>query len=191
MPRSGFRTQLWRNSGGLTREIYIAGGDDGQPDCRLSLARIESDGLFSEFPGIQRQQLLVSGAGLTLDFEAAPSIPLHPPFGLARYPGTPAPCARLQDGAVEVLNLFHRPRALDAELFHRPLLGSMLFFARPTERWLLLLLAGHAQVRGPGVCLQLEQGDACLLQGESGRACVEGGGDLALVRMLTGVEADT
>lgn len=183
LPHSGFRTQTWRNCGGCTREIFAAGGDEHQPDCRVSLARIESDGAFSAFPGLQRQQLLASGAGFTLSFEGTPPLRLDHPYALARYPGMPAPRAELLDGPVEVLNVFHRQQVITAELFHRPLLGSMLFFARPGQRWLLVLLAGHASVRGPAGSLMLEQGDACLMQGDSGRACVEGGGELGLVRI--------
>lgn len=183
LPCTGFHAQPWRNGGGSTREIFRSGDGDQHAELRLSLARIESDGPFSEFPGLQRQQLLVSGAGLSLEFTAGHSLRLDRPHARARYAGTPPPTARLLDGPVDVLNLIHDPTAIEAELFHRPLLGSMLFFGRPGQHWLLVLLAGQACVKGPAGPVDLEQGDACLLRGDGGRVCVEGGGELALARI--------
>ena len=183
LPHSGYLRQPWRNGRGTTLQIYASGGTDDAPDCRLSLARIEADGPFSPFPGQRRQQMLVSGAGCTLDFPNGPSLALDRPYAMVSYAGAPAPSARLLDGPVEALNLIHQPNALDAQLRHRPLLGNMVFFARPGLRWLMLLLAGEATLSGPACRLSLASGDACLLQGESGRACLEGGAELALLQM--------
>jgi hypothetical protein len=62
------------------------------------------------------------------------------------------------------------------------LLGSMLFFLRPGQTWLLHLAAGQARLREADHQLQLGAGDSALLFGEAGRVQLEGGGDLLLVQ---------
>lgn len=58
----------WKNGGGTTREIAVwppsAGMDDF--DWRISVADIAADGPFSAFPGIDRQIVLLDGAGVRL-----------------------------------------------------------------------------------------------------------------------------
>ncbi|WP_064576494.1 HutD/Ves family protein [Cupriavidus gilardii] len=58
----------WKNGGGTTREIAAwppAAGLDAF-DWRLSIADIAADGPFSAFPGIDRQIVLLDGAGVRL-----------------------------------------------------------------------------------------------------------------------------
>ncbi|WP_432258101.1 HutD/Ves family protein [Cupriavidus sp. TMH.W2] len=58
----------WKNGGGNTREIAVWPPAAGMDDFiwRLSVADIERDGPFSAFPGIDRQIVLLEGAGVTL-----------------------------------------------------------------------------------------------------------------------------
>lgn len=58
----------WKNGGGNTREIAVWPPGAGMDDFvwRLSVADIEADGPFSPFPGIDRQIVLLEGAGVTL-----------------------------------------------------------------------------------------------------------------------------
>ncbi|MBV8806530.1 MAG: HutD family protein [Sinobacteraceae bacterium] len=62
------RTVPWKNGGGLTREIFREPPEPTPFDWRLSLATIEAPGPFSAFEGYQRTLVLVSGAGVELDF---------------------------------------------------------------------------------------------------------------------------
>jgi environmental stress-induced protein Ves len=58
----------WKNGGGMTSDVAI--GPDGAAtddfDWRVSIARIDRDGPFSMFPGVDRTLTLLSGGPLTL-----------------------------------------------------------------------------------------------------------------------------
>src|SRR5262249_51880205 len=65
---SGYRTVPWKNGGGMTQEIVREPPEPTQFDWRLSLATIDASGPFSAFDGYHRTLVLVSGAGVELDF---------------------------------------------------------------------------------------------------------------------------
>ena len=58
----------WKNGGGTTREIAVWPPGAGMDtfDWRISVADIAMDGPFSAFPGIDRQIVLIDGAGVHL-----------------------------------------------------------------------------------------------------------------------------
>lgn len=58
----------WKNGGGATREIaaWPPGAGMDTFDWRISVADIAADGPFSAFPGIDRQIVLIDGAGVHL-----------------------------------------------------------------------------------------------------------------------------
>ncbi|MEX2202068.1 MAG: HutD family protein [Dongiaceae bacterium] len=108
------RVMAWKNGGGTTAEIAVApdgaalaGADlaSGAFLWRLSLARIERDGPFSAFPGIDRTIMLVEGAGMTLSAENGTVISIDCRYVPQDFPGEwPVDC-RLADGPVRDLNL--------------------------------------------------------------------------------------
>src|ERR1700724_4705436 len=61
-------TTPWKNGGGSTTEIAAApfGATLDNFDWRVSMARVASDGPFSEFAGIDRTLAVVKGGGLEL-----------------------------------------------------------------------------------------------------------------------------
>lgn len=58
----------WRNGGGQTSEIAVAPSASGSADFswRLSIARIDGDGEFSAYPGVDRLLMPLSAGGLDL-----------------------------------------------------------------------------------------------------------------------------
>ncbi|SDD07785.1 HutD/Ves family protein [Aquimonas voraii] len=180
LPAHRYERQAWRNGGGSTREVWREGE---APDWRFSLARIEADGPFSSFPGYRRELMLQRGGGLRLHTDGLASAPLQSPYALCRFEGAADTRAECIDGPCEVINLMFRPEAVEARLLARPLLGSMLFFPRAGERWLLHLAGGQARVREASLSIDLAQGDSALLFGERGRVLLEGGGELVLVQV--------
>ncbi|WP_132999147.1 HutD/Ves family protein [Luteimonas arsenica] len=188
LPANGYRRLRWRNGLGWTREIHAAsvsddGGDDW--DWRLSIAEIEADGPYSAFPGVEREQVLLSGEGLVLDFGQGGERLLEPPHGRQRFGGGDALLARLHAGRVEVFNLMWRPAKVAAQLWHRPLVDSMLLFVDPGSTWAVHVMAGQAMLDGGRVLPLLERGDSALLEAREGRErhLLEGSGDLLLVRV--------
>lgn len=186
LPANGYRRLRWRNGLGWTREIHVAapaGGDDW--DWRLSIAEIEGDAPYSAFPGVEREQVLLAGEGLALDFGEGRERLLAPPHGRQRFSGDAAVRARLSAGRVEVFNLMWRAGRVATRLWHRPLVGPMLLFVDPGSTWAVHVMAGHATV-GEGRSMPLlERGDSALLAagGARRRYVVEGAGELLLVRM--------
>ncbi|MFY8134164.1 MAG: HutD family protein [Aquimonas sp.] len=180
LPAHRYERQTWRNGGGSTREVWREGE---APDWRFSLARIEADGPFSSFPGYRRELMYQRGGGLRVRTEDLEPACLEAPYALCRFDGAANTRAECVDGPCEVINLMFRPEAVQARLLARPLLGSMLFFPRAGERWLLHLASGQARVREAALSVDLAQGDSALLFGEGGRVLLEGGGELVLVQV--------
>jgi environmental stress-induced protein Ves len=119
-----YREQTWRNGRGRTLEIAL-----GPPEAaaerldyawRLAAAGVAEDGPFSDFHGYERLLVVTHGAGLELEFAAEAGAPARRErmrrLEALRFPGTPAPRARLTGGPVEDLGLLYRPLEWSAEL---------------------------------------------------------------------------
>jgi len=103
-----YRRMPWKNGGGETIEIAIfpKGANTSNFDWRVSMARVESDGPFSNFPGIDRTLAILEGAGIDLSIggqgEARIADAPH------SFPGDVETSARLMDGPVTDLNVMTR-----------------------------------------------------------------------------------
>ncbi|MCF7749655.1 HutD family protein [Bacillus subtilis subsp. subtilis] len=183
IPSVEYRRERWRNGLGWTREILRApDGDDWQ--VRLSIAEIEQDAAFSAFPGIDRELVLLRGEGLRLRFADGALHTLLPPHDRLRFAGEAEVSGELVDGVTHDFNLMWRRGAIDAELLHRPLVGSMFFFTEPATAWAIHLLAGQAQFDADADLPPLEAGDtAWLAAGERRRYALHGGGELLAIRL--------
>jgi len=192
IPANEYRRERWRNGLGWTREIHAAANQSaanpaaGDPWAwRLSIAEIERDAPFSSFPGVERELVLLSGNGLRLRFDDGEPVLLEPPHGRARFAGERAVTGELLDGPTQDFNLMWRREAVDAQLWHRPLVGPMVIFAEPGTTWAVHLLAGQARFADDSGLPGLEAGDTALLvAGEQRlRHVLDGGGEVLLVRV--------
>ena len=183
LPAYTHRRERWRNGLGWTRAI-AAWPDDGDWLWRLSLAEIEQAAPWSLFPGVAREQVLVEGEGLRLRFGDGRAEELLPPHGRARYDGGEPVTGEPIDGRVVALNLMWQRDLVEVDVWHRPLVGPMLFFADPAEGWLLFLLAGQGRFDQASGLPALEQGDAAVLaSSQRSRFMLEGGGELIAMRL--------
>lgn len=68
----------WKNGGGETTEIAVSPAHAGLDDFewRVSMARVDGDGPFSIFPGVERTLAILEGAGIVLDIDGKPSVHL-------------------------------------------------------------------------------------------------------------------
>lgn len=109
----------WKNGGGVTREIAVAPRGAGHEDFdwRLSVAEIERDGPFSSFDGVDRQIVLLRGAGLRLH-EAATgaSHALAEPGVAHAFAGEAPVVASLIDGPTQDLNVMLRRGVWQADV---------------------------------------------------------------------------
>lgn len=144
LPAHDYRRERWRNGLGWTREILRWPEVAEDWDWRLSIAEIEQDGPFSLFPGVERELVLLRGHGVRLRFDDGEIREALPPHGRVRFAGERAVQGELIDGATHDFNLMWRRDRIDAELWHRPLVGSMVLFVEPGEHWVAHVLAGHA-----------------------------------------------
>lgn len=107
----------WRNGGGLTRELHVAGSDPF--DWRLSAATISGDGPFSSFPGIDRILVLLQGDGVCLRFgDDRTSTVLDRVGAACAFSGERPVDAALLGGPTVDLNLMWRRDRYSAVLQH-------------------------------------------------------------------------
>ncbi len=180
--------QRWFNGGGWTREI-ARGGDAEDWDWRLSVADVEADGPFSQLPGIEREIYLLEGAGMQFDFADGEAFALTPASPRLRFDGGRGLDSRLIDGPTRDFNLMWRRGRIAAELWRRPLVGSMVVFAEAGEVWAIHMLAGTAQINdGSGQGEHIARGDTALLRADSQRrrAALEGAGEALVIRIAQG-----
>jgi environmental stress-induced protein Ves len=185
IPANEYRRERWRNQQGWTREIYKSpDGDDW--NWRLSIAEIERDSAFSSFPGVDRELVLLSGHGVRLRFDDGEIHELLPPHDKLRFEGERGVVGELVDGPTHDINLMWRRDRVDAELWHRPLVGPMVIFADAGATWAVHLVAGRARFADDSGLPAMEAGDTAILQAgpeQRLRHVIEGGGELLMVRV--------
>ncbi|NOT86858.1 MAG: HutD family protein [Lysobacter sp.] len=185
IPAHEYRRERWRNGFGWTREILRSpeAGDDW--DWRLSIAEIERDGPFSSFPGIERELVLLHGHGVRLRFDDGEVREVEPPHGRVRFAGERVVSGELIDGTTHDFNLMWRRDRIDAELWHRPLVGSMVLFVEPGEEWVVHVLSGRALAIDAVNRVTASMGDTLVLRAipQRVRFALEGGGELLVIRL--------
>jgi environmental stress-induced protein Ves len=184
IPANTYRRERWKNGFGWTREIVCAPGQ-GDWNWRLSIAEIEEDAPFSRFDGIDRELVLLAGNGLRLSFEDGAVQELLPPHGRLRFAGERSATGALVDGPTQDFNLMWRRSAIDAQLWHRPLVGPMVVFVEPDIIWAVHLMAGHARFADDSSLPELEAADTALLVGHESRRrfVLDGAGEVLVIRL--------
>jgi hypothetical protein len=176
--------QRWRNGAGSTREIVRVGPEDDFL-WRASIARIDASGPFSAFPGHRRWSCLLDGGPLQLVFPDGARLPLEPRMRAHAYAGHPAPMGLLDGEFAILFNVMAANGRVDVQLLPRPLVGSMVLFDQAHTDWLIYLISGEATLRIGEQRHGLGEQHALLLHGAGGggRAILEGGGEVALVKV--------
>lgn len=184
LPASGYSRMRWKNGAGWTSEILRV-PDRDEWLWRLSIAEIETDGPFSAFPGVERELVLLSGNGLRLRFEDGAAHALLPPHQKLRFAGERAASCELVDGPTRDFNLMWKRDAIDAQLWHRPLVGTMVVFVDVGEAWAVHVLAGQARFADDSGLGDLGAGDTAILEGGGARRrfVLDGGGEVLLMRL--------
>jgi len=94
----------WKNGGGTTIEIWKQVSATGEMLWRLSIADVASDGPFSEFPGIDRWIMVVSGKGMELRIDGMGTKRLDRLFEPLFFSGDAKTDCRLIDGPIRDFN---------------------------------------------------------------------------------------
>lgn len=202
LPAHHYTRERWHNGAGWTRRILrlpVAGAGPGTGagtgsaatagitwDLSLSIADIERPAAYSRLPGVEREQVLLSGDGLRLVFDdGVGTTTLLPPHQRLRFAGDRAVSGvPLEGPPVRAFNLMWRPAALAVELLHRPLVGGMFCFCDAGTAWAVYLIGGSACIASAAGQFRLEAGDsAWLAAGDRQRFAVDGAGEALLVRV--------
>lgn len=174
-----FHSQPWANGGGTTTEL-AAGPDRGHWRWRISRADVVTAGPFSSLPGVRRQ-IAPLDARLRLKFADGRDRTLLR-LEVFAFDGGDAPTCELPDGPGRDLNLMLRDGAA-GQLIVRPLTGHMLL-PPGALRWFVYQISGQARLVQGDTRLDLATGAAAWLIPIVGqRSAIEGGGDIALVRL--------
>jgi hypothetical protein len=104
-----YKIMQWKNGGGLTEEI-ARDPADGEYLWRLSRARVEREGPFSEFPGFDRLLTVVEGSGLLVNDTKIEK------FETLKFAGEDKIHCRLVDGAAVDLGLIYNRQKIRAEM---------------------------------------------------------------------------
>ena len=107
--KDSYREMPWKNGGGSTTEIIVspAGASLDDFDWRISMARIERDGPFSSFPGIDRTLTLLDGPRVELRSGDVCHL-LTPASPTLRFPGEHRIDARISAGPITDFNVMTR-----------------------------------------------------------------------------------
>lgn len=97
----------WKNSRGATTEIIASPPGMQTFDWRVSIATVNEDGPFSQFSGYDRNIMVLSGNGMSLEIngDRQVDLPTSQPFA---FSGDATTTARLIDGPVIDFNLMVR-----------------------------------------------------------------------------------
>lgn len=153
----------WKNGGGSTRQLLIspagAGLDDF--DYRVSLASVASDGPFSRFDGVDRQLLILQGAGLELKLDGRGSLRLTPGDAPLAFAGETPAQSRLMDGPLTDFNVMTRRGRYQSRLDYLTV-DDALELRADAELILLLALEDGAQILQNGHLMPLAAWDAAV-----------------------------
>jgi uncharacterized protein len=157
------RSAPWKNGGGSTTEIAAepAGASLDTFDWRVSMARVASDGPFSEFPGIDRTLAVVEGSGLVLTIEGGAPVTLECGSDPISFAGDIPTSARLVAGEIVDLNVMTRRRRFSHQLRRVPQPASCDFDGNDIA--VALSFNGSATLASEREVATLDHGDAAVL----------------------------
>lgn len=114
-----YQRMPWKNGLGETLEIQKLEDDQGLR-FRISQAAVKEDGVFSNFAGLHRTLVLLSGKGMSLSHKNAQgeisTHSLSKPLDIARFSGGNETYATLKNGKIEDLNIMVREADTKADI---------------------------------------------------------------------------
>ncbi|WP_028279879.1 HutD family protein [Arthrobacter sp. H5] len=177
LPAAGHRRIPWLNGQGYTTEVFVSPGLDGLFEWRLSIATIDSDAEFSQFPGVDRTLMALSPQGLDLLDEAHP-VRLDQ-FAIHSFAGENRVSSINVSQPTLDLNLMTRRGRCHGTMVSRTVAGAWTVAADDGGQAAVVLLQGTVHCGGVGLGLY----DAVVV-GAGTRMELEGDGVVALM-MIT------
>jgi environmental stress-induced protein Ves len=159
-----YRTMPWKNGGGVTTEALVVpeGASLDTFELRVSMARVEADGPFSELPGVDRTLLVIEGQGLTLAMADDARVTLDTSSEPLAFTGDDPVHATLAAGPIVDFNLMTRRSRL-SHTATRLTLEAPRSLAVEGELGVVLVLSGGVVLARDGAALSLARGDLATL----------------------------
>ena len=179
---SDYQRMPWKNGGGTTTEIWKAASPAGEMLWRLSIAHIASDGPFSEFPGIDRWIMVVSGNGMELTIEGLGAKRLDRPFEPLFFPGDAKTDCRLIDGPIRDFN-FMIARSFGKGTLEVLQLTAGMAAPLGENTAAVYVLAGGVEIESNDI-RQLTTGDTWIAE-QPGKVKITGEASLAIISIET------
>lgn len=171
-----YRSMPWKNGGGVTTEILVspaaAGLDDF--DWRVSMARVENGGPFSQFAGIDRTLAVLEGEGISLDIAGRLSVAVTKAAAPLSFPADAPTTAALIAGPITDLNVMTR-RSRMTHAVERLIISAPLEIQIKADTTLILSLDGGIKVAGMSPAY-LGALDTLLVGRNAGRLLIEPAG---------------
>jgi len=171
-----YRTVPWKNGGGTTTEAFTLPAGAGLEDfhLRISMARVDADGPFSIFRGVDRTLVVTEGAGLTLETADGARVTLDRASTPFSFTGDDPIRATLADGPVTDFNVMTRASAMRHRAERLTLDAEARTLACAGELTLLVVLDGAvAATRDDAPDVKLARGDILAMAPGDGQALVE------------------
>ena len=159
------RSMPWKNGGGVTTEIaaFPEGSDLETFEWRVSIARVENDGPFSRFEGVDRTLVVLEGNGIDLAIEDCEPVLLRCGSTPFAFPADAPTEGRLADGPILDLNVMARRGKIGATVER---VARTHFDMRAIGDWTLLFVnCGHVEVRRHEFEAKLGDRDCLLASG--------------------------
>ena len=139
----------WKNGGGSTTEIAVspAGASLDAFDWRVSMARIERDGPFSSFPGIDRTLTLLDGPRVQLRIDGRALQVLTPSAPTLAFAGENRVEAAVPDGPITDFNVMTRRASCRHRFEQVQLTGEKPLTLRGTQTLFFLAEGGALRCR--------------------------------------------
>ncbi len=153
--QASFAATPWKNGGGITHEVIRVPEGPGAFRWRLSVARIEASGPFSDFSGYRRFMVLLRGGGVRLEFADGTRSKLRAVGEMTRFDGALAAQGLLLAGPCTDLNL---------------IVSTSITGVRA---WVERLRTPQALEPGPGTALVFPISGALSLQTQASRVRLE------------------
>lgn len=127
-----FTEMPWKNGGGITTELFRIPDTAGGFLLRISRAKVEKDGPFSFFPGIDRKLLILKGAGCRLAFPDKEEVLV--PGKILEFPGeAPIDCKLLDGSLIDFNVMINRIWGSAKVLITKDLVGARFAYHSRTE----------------------------------------------------------
>lgn len=178
-----YRRMPWRNGGGETIEIAVSPEGAGLDnfDWRISMAKVESDGPFSQFEGVERTLSVLEGQGIALSIHGLPPVSLGKARAPFRFDASLKTDAKLNDGAILDLNVMSR-KGVASHHCYRFLGGGTV--ALGTETTVVFSIVDGLSVDDGTQKAALQTYDCAIIEGHAeGASLTVSGGDCYVVEV--------